>query len=56
MRTLFLGTAAAVITGLLGANLVAQPANKAAAPLAGVPVFKADPKWPVLPPDFTWGR
>jgi DNA-binding beta-propeller fold protein YncE len=56
MRTIFLGTAAAVITGLLGANLVAQPANKAAAPLAGVPVFKADPKWPVLPPDFTWGQ
>jgi DNA-binding beta-propeller fold protein YncE len=30
----------------------AQPA----APLAGVPVFEADPKWPILPPDWSWGQ
>jgi hypothetical protein len=27
-----------------------------AAPLSGVPVFKADSGWPTLPPDFTWGQ
>jgi len=27
-----------------------------AAPLKGVPQFAADPKWPVLPADFTWGQ
>jgi NHL repeat len=26
------------------------------AALNGVPVFEADPKWPVLPPDWTWGQ
>ena len=30
----------------------AQPA----APLAGVPVFEADPKWPILPSDWSWGQ
>jgi DNA-binding beta-propeller fold protein YncE len=31
----------------------AQPPRAA---LNGVPVFEADPKWPVLPPDWTWGQ
>jgi NHL repeat-containing protein len=26
------------------------------AALAGVPVFQADPKWPILPNDWTWGQ
>ena len=34
----------------------AQMTTKPAAPLAGVPQFKADPAWPVLPPDWTWGQ
>jgi DNA-binding beta-propeller fold protein YncE len=24
--------------------------------LTGVPIFEADPKWPVLPPDWSWGQ
>jgi DNA-binding beta-propeller fold protein YncE len=31
-------------------------ATQPAAALRGVPVFEADPKWPVLPPDWTWGQ
>jgi len=29
---------------------------KPAPALTGVPTFAADPKWPVLPKDFTWGQ
>ncbi len=31
-------------------------AQQPAAALKGVPQFTADPKWPVLPADFTWGQ
>jgi hypothetical protein len=34
----------------------AQTKRGPAPALAGVPVFKADPSWPVLPPDWTWGQ
>ena len=30
--------------------------TQAGAALNGVPVFEADPKWPVLPADWTWGQ
>ena len=33
-----------------------QQAGAPAAALNGVPVFEVDPKWPVLPPDWTWGQ
>jgi DNA-binding beta-propeller fold protein YncE len=39
---------------LLSAGQKAAPTPAAA--LAGVPIFAADPKWPVLPSDFTWGQ
>jgi DNA-binding beta-propeller fold protein YncE len=54
MRALFVfaGVSLAAASGhLLGAQ-----AAKPAAPLAGVPVFEADPKWPVLPQDWRWGQ
>jgi hypothetical protein len=31
-------------------------AQQPAPPLKGVPQFTADPKWPALPADFTWGQ
>ena len=31
-------------------------APKPASPLAGVPAFEADPRWPVLPQDWRWGQ
>jgi DNA-binding beta-propeller fold protein YncE len=36
-----------------GAGAQQRPA---APPLTGVPAFKADPNWPVLPADWTWGQ
>jgi DNA-binding beta-propeller fold protein YncE len=46
------GVSLAAASGpMLGAQAV-----KPAAPLAGVPVFEPDPKWPVLPQDWTWGQ
>ena len=36
-----------------GAN---EQAGSSAAATNGVPVFEVDPKWPVLPPDWTWGQ
>lgn len=30
--------------------------STAPAALAGVPVFRADPSWPVLPADWKWGQ
>ena len=40
-------------TLLAGPN---PPVSAQPAALAGVPIFEADPKWPVLPADFTWGQ
>jgi DNA-binding beta-propeller fold protein YncE len=34
----------------------AQPRVASPAALKGVPVFQADPNWPVLPADWTWGQ
>ena len=49
---LFAGISLAAASGsVLGAQAV-----KPAAPLEGVPVFEADPKWPVLPQDWRWGQ
>ena len=47
-----------VSIGLLSVpRLAAQAvAAKPVPPLQGVPTFKPDPNWPVLPPDFTWGQ
>jgi NHL repeat-containing protein len=39
-----------------GAHLAAQTAPRPAAPLTGVPAFEPDPKWPVLPADWSWGQ
>ena len=35
---------------------VGAQAVKPAPPLSGIPRFEPDPKWPVLPPDWTWGQ
>jgi DNA-binding beta-propeller fold protein YncE len=42
----------ALISGTDAQTRGAQPASA----LAGVPVFEADPKWPILPPDWSWGQ
>lgn len=55
MRKFSVGTAIIVITGLLASAGVAAQSGAGAA-LNGVPVFKPDPLWPTLPPDFTWGQ
>jgi DNA-binding beta-propeller fold protein YncE len=45
-----------VLLGLLLAACASFSAQQPAAPLKGVPQFTADPKWPTLPADFTWGQ
>ena len=58
MRKIICGFAVVVTTGLLIASNDARPEAQSKPPnaLEGVPVFRADPKWPVLPADFTWGQ
>jgi DNA-binding beta-propeller fold protein YncE len=34
----------------------ARSTTQAGKSLSGVPIFKAEPNWPVLPKDFTWGQ
>jgi hypothetical protein len=47
----------AVLVALGTAGLVAQSQRpQPAGALTGVPVFEADPKWPVLPNEWTWGQ
>src|SRR5262245_30200847 len=55
---LFVLTLSATTFSLSGAQAgktQTQTARPVAA-LSGVPVFEADPKWPVLPADWTWGQ
>jgi DNA-binding beta-propeller fold protein YncE len=40
---------------MTGANAQTK-APQPVAPLKGVPIFQADPKWPVLPADWKWGQ
>jgi NHL repeat len=49
--------AAAVVVSLVASIAIAQPKPAPGSPmLSGVPMFEADPKWPKLPPDWTWGQ
>jgi DNA-binding beta-propeller fold protein YncE len=43
---------------LIGPALTAIAAGRQTPPpaLAGIPIFEPDPRWPVLPKDFTWGQ
>jgi hypothetical protein len=43
---------AALTSGAKAQGTVPQPVPA----LDGVPVFQADPKWPILPQDWTWGQ
>ncbi|MBI4474201.1 MAG: hypothetical protein HY646_16135 [Acidobacteria bacterium] len=52
MRLLTILTLLATTVSLAGQARTPQ----AGAALNGVPVFEADPKWPVLPPEWTWGQ
>jgi streptogramin lyase len=45
-----------VLLGLLLITPASFSAQQPAAALKGVPQFTADPKWPTLPADFTWGQ
>jgi len=45
-----------VLLSLLVVVPVSFTAQQPAPALKGVPQFTADPKWPVLPADFTWGQ
>jgi hypothetical protein len=40
---------------MTGVGAQTKPPQPVAA-LKGVPAFQADPKWPALPPDWTWGQ
>lgn len=42
----------AATAGMVATNHVAQ----SGAALAGVPMFEADPGWPLTPPDWEWGQ
>jgi hypothetical protein len=41
-----------ITSGISAQERTARPA----APLAGVPIFEPDPKWPILPNDWSWGQ
>jgi hypothetical protein len=60
MQSAFRFTAAVAIAvvacGAISRPSAQSPAPTPAAPLGGVPMFQADPKWPVLPADWTWGQ
>jgi DNA-binding beta-propeller fold protein YncE len=45
-----------LLLGVLLINPAVFRAQQPAPALKGVPQFTADPKWPVLPADFTWGQ
>jgi DNA-binding beta-propeller fold protein YncE len=45
-----------VLLMLLLVSPMSFTAAEQAAALKGVPQFTADPKWPILPADFTWGQ
>jgi DNA-binding beta-propeller fold protein YncE len=45
-----------LIISAVAAALAQTNAAKPASALQGVPVFEPDPKWPVLPPDWSWGQ
>ena len=47
---------AILLVSALAPSVVAQSKTAPPAALTGVPVFQADPKWPVLPADWTWGQ
>jgi len=48
---------AALVVLLASVPAHSQPsAVKPAPALNGVPVFQVDPKWPILPADWTWGQ
>ncbi len=55
---LYLGAAAMTCLCALttGANAQQGRAAQPSAALPGVPVFEPDPKWPILPPDWSWGQ
>jgi DNA-binding beta-propeller fold protein YncE len=48
--------AVALVIGGLAAAGSAQAPPRPPAALAGVPTFEAEPSWPILPKDFTWGQ
>jgi DNA-binding beta-propeller fold protein YncE len=60
MRGLYwpgVGVAMALVVCVTTSGTKAQAgAGQAAPALNGVPVFQADPKWPVLPADWSWGQ
>jgi hypothetical protein len=53
--TLHAATMFALCALVLSANVDVR-AGQSTAALRGVPAFQADPKWPVLPTDWTWGQ
>jgi DNA-binding beta-propeller fold protein YncE len=44
---------ACTVTAVVHAQSTPAPAGAA---LDGIPIFTADPKWPILPADWTWGQ
>src|SRR4029453_17450289 len=56
MRRLRKGLWCLVLTAACTAAGSAQMKRGPGPAFAGVAVFKADPSWPVLPPDWTWGQ
>ena len=54
---LTLGAAGLLILCAVASHAHAQGrGTQPVAALTGVPIFEADPKWPVLPADWTWGQ
>lgn len=54
---LWIGAAMLIVWGTMMSPARAQaPPTAAGRPLDGVSFFQADPKWPTLPSDWTWGQ
>jgi DNA-binding beta-propeller fold protein YncE len=56
LNRLTVGAGAVFVAAALTSGTQARQAVKPVPALAGVPQFQADPKWPVLPPDWKWGQ
>lgn len=55
-HTMTLGAAIALAACMITPATRAESGGQSGAPLGGVPMFKAEPNWPTLPADFTWGQ
>jgi hypothetical protein len=55
-RRRLIACAGVFLVAAIASRVIAGQSSRPAAALTGIPTFKADPTWPILPPDFRWGQ